>query len=63
MLVIGQEIGLPGELVSNSGNHVGRYIRYRVEGYDDAIREYELSNAVSIVYLDKDIVERECKTK
>ena len=63
MLDIGKEIGIPGELVSNREANKGKFIKYVVDRYDYATEEYELSNSISSIFLPKDVVEKECKTK
>jgi len=63
MFNIGIDIGVPGELVSSNESNMGKYIRYTIDNYCDISKEYELSNSISVIYLDKYIVESRCKIK
>lgn len=63
MISIGKEIGIPGELVSDSKNWRGKIVKYTVDNYDSSQEEYELSNGVSVVFLSKDIVEKSYRVK
>lgn len=63
MLDIGKEIGIHAELVSDREANKGKVIKYVVDRYDYITEEYELSNRISSIFLPKDVVEKECKTK
>ena len=63
MLELGKEIGLPSELISDSKVLEGKVIRCIVEGYDAAFEEYELSYGAGHIFLPKDIVESNYKSR
>ena len=63
MLDIGKEIGIPAEIVSNREADKGKFIKYVVDEYSHITNEYGLSNSISSIFLPKDVVEKECRTK